>query len=63
MIMPDPESVIAVRKGNKQDFVAALKLVEEVVLPQFFRIAFKHPLFDDYESVEPLVPLSELGVH
>lgn len=60
MILPDPESVVVIRKGNKQDFAAALQLVERVILPQFLRIVCKEPLFENYQAVEPLIPWHEL---
>lgn len=53
MIIKDPDANIVVRSGNRKDFKAALKLYERVVLPYFFGIIFKEPLFDDYSKVEP----------
>ena len=55
MIIKDPEADIVVRKGNRDDFIAALKLFERVTLPKYFHIIFPKPLFDDYSKVEPCV--------
>ncbi|MFA6264073.1 MAG: hypothetical protein WCW33_02365 [Candidatus Babeliales bacterium] len=53
MILKDPEADIAVRDGNHEDFKAALKLFERVVLPRYFKMTFLTDLFDDYDAVEP----------
>ena len=53
MIAKDVNSNIAVRYGNRQDFKAALKLIEKIVLPKYFGLLFPRPLFDDYNTVEP----------
>jgi len=55
MILKDPETKILVRKGNKQDFAAALQLLEYYTLPHCFGIVCKSPLFTDYEAVEPVI--------
>lgn len=55
MIIKDPNSEIAVRRKNHKDFVAALHLIEKVVLPTYFNIIFKDDLFNDYYSVKPLL--------
>lgn len=54
MILKDPQADIAVRKGNRKDFAAALQLFEEVVLPKYYGILFEFPLFSDYSKVTPL---------
>lgn len=59
MILKDPNSDICVRKGNKKDFIAAIKLLEEVVIPKYFGILFAEPLFDNYDSIEPIIPWEE----
>ena len=56
MILKDIEADVVVRTGNKKDFVAALKLFEEVTLPKYFGVLFQKPLFDDYSTVEPILP-------
>lgn len=56
MILKDPKAEILVRKGNKEDFIATLKLLEHITLPQYFGINLKEPLFQNYEVVEPLIP-------
>ncbi len=53
MVLKDPDSDIVVRFGNRDDFTAALKLLESVTLPNYFGILFKEPLFEDYDRVEP----------
>lgn len=55
MILKDPKTEIFIRKGNKEDFMAALKLLEKITLPVFFGIQCKGPLFDDYTEVEPVI--------
>jgi hypothetical protein len=53
MFVHDPEADIVVRRGNRQDFAAALKLFEKITLPKYFGIIFENDLFDNYEEVEP----------
>lgn len=53
MVVKDPDVHVGVRFGEKQDFIAALKLFEAVTLPHYFTLYFTEPLFDDYEQVEP----------
>jgi hypothetical protein len=53
MILKDPDADIVVRDGNREDFKAAIKLFEHVVLPKYAKILFKSDLFDDYDAVEP----------
>ena len=55
MLLKDPNGDIAVRRGDKKDFAAALKLFEKIVLPSYFDIVFEDDLFDDYYSEEPMV--------
>lgn len=61
MVLKDPQANIAVRMGSKKDFVAALHLFEEVTLPRHFGVLFQEPLFDDYESVQPLIGWKVFG--
>jgi len=53
MIMKDPEADVVIRKGNRDDFKAALKLMEVTILPEFFHVYFADGLFEDYDRVEP----------
>lgn len=53
MIIKDPETNIIIRKNNREDFTAAIKLLEKITLPYYFHIIFDAPLFNDYESIEP----------
>lgn len=55
MYLKDPQVHIIVRKNNKEDFAAALELIERITLPKYFGLTFKGPLFEDYEAVEPVV--------
>jgi len=62
MILKDADGDVAIRKGNKKDFIAALKLFEEVTLPKYFGILFTKNLFDDYSAVEPILSWECFGV-
>jgi hypothetical protein len=53
MIMRDFDSDIAVRYGNREDFGAAVYLLEKITLPNYFGLYTKENLFDDYSNVEP----------
>jgi hypothetical protein len=55
MILKDTEAKVLVRKGNKEDFSAAVQLLEQYTLPDCFGILCKSPLFADYTTVEPLI--------
>jgi len=51
MVMKDATSDIAVRNGDKKDFVAALHMFEKIVLPTYFDIVFESNLFENYQAV------------
>lgn len=53
MVLKDPDADIVIRDGNREDFKAALKLFEHVVLPGHCNIIFLEDVFSDYDSVEP----------
>lgn len=55
MIIKDPDVWVMTRKGNKQDFIATLHLLERVTLPRYFGIKLSEPLFEDYALVEPVI--------
>lgn len=55
MILKDTQTEIVVRKGNKEDFIACLKILQTFTLPQFFNIQIPFPLFEDYHKVEPVI--------
>jgi hypothetical protein len=55
MIIKDSDAHIITRKGNKEDFAAALQLLEKITLPNYFGLTFKKPLFDNYQAVEPVI--------
>lgn len=57
MIAKDVNASIVVRRGNKKDFVAALKLFEKIFLPTYFDTIFAQDLFHDYEAITPLVEI------
>ena len=61
MVLKDVSADVAVRRGNKRDFIAAVKLLEEAVLPQYFGIAFGQPLFENYDSLEPVLGWDAFG--
>lgn len=53
MIIKDPDADIVVRDGNREDFKAAIKLFEHVILPTHCGLVFFDDLFDDYDVVQP----------
>lgn len=55
MILKDVDSDVAVRRGNCEDFAAALQLIEKVTLPTYFDIIFEHNLFENYRDVDPVI--------
>jgi hypothetical protein len=54
-VMKNPNDLIMVRYGNHDDFVAALRLFEQLILPKYLQVATKGQLFNDYTMVAPLV--------
>lgn len=54
MIAKDFSSEILIRKGNKSDFIATLKLLE-ITLAKYYSIDFDFDLFDDYETQTPVI--------
>ncbi len=61
MIIKDPNSEIAVRKGSRKDFIAALKLIEKIILPTYCDVIFEKDLFSDYDLVRPVIKDIELN--
>ncbi len=57
MILKDTHAHIVVRHNNKDDFIAALYLLEHITLPLYYNIILDKPLFEDYTSVEPVIHL------
>jgi len=55
MNLKSPEDDIMLRYGNQEDFVAALRVFENLMLPKYLNIPIKVNLFPDYLSVLPLV--------
>jgi len=53
MVIKDPDEEIVVRYGNRDDFKAAIKLLEKVTLPLYGNLLFEKNLFKDYDRVEP----------
>jgi hypothetical protein len=53
MVLKDPEADIVIRDGNRDDFAAALKIIEKVLLPLGCGVYVEGDLFDDYTQVEP----------
>lgn len=60
MLVKDPEVWIMTRKGNKEDFMATLQLLERVTLPKYFGIKLDEPLFGDYSLVQPVISWTEI---
>jgi len=54
MIAKDFSSEILIRKGNADDFIATLKLLE-ITLAKYYSLDFDFNLFDDYTTVTPVV--------
>ncbi|MBA3954316.1 hypothetical protein H0X48_03310 [Candidatus Dependentiae bacterium] len=52
----DRRTIVLVRKGSKEDFAAALQLTEKITLPLYFGIKVATPLFEDYATVDPVIP-------
>lgn len=55
MILKDPQASCLQRTENRQDFKAALILTERITLPQYFGISFPSPLFENYDTVNPVI--------
>ena len=55
MIIKDPQVAIMTRKGNREDFAATLELLERITLPRYFKIELSEPLFDNYNTVQPVI--------
>ncbi len=53
MIIKDPDSNIVLRMNNHDDFTAAIKLIEYIILPTYCNTYAAKALFDDYDQVEP----------
>jgi hypothetical protein len=60
MVVKDVKGEIAVRPGNREDFYAAVKLVEEVMFPQYFGLVLEEPLFNNSNDCTPIVPWSTI---
>ena len=56
IICKDPKSDMLVRKGDKMDFILAVKLLEKITLPLYFNITHKEALFSHYEQIQPVIP-------
>ncbi|KKQ19850.1 MAG: hypothetical protein US32_C0004G0034, partial [candidate division TM6 bacterium GW2011_GWA2_36_9] len=55
MNLKSPEDDIMLRYGNQVDFVAALRLLENLMFPKYMNLTTKGELFPDYWLIEPLV--------
>lgn len=55
MVVRDSQSDIVVLPDNDQDFFSALKLIEEVILPQYVRRFPEQPIFDGNRMPRPLI--------
>jgi len=54
MIAKDFSSEILIRKGNTDDFIATLKMLE-ITLAKYYSLDFDFNLFDDYTAVSPVI--------
>ena len=55
MIAKDPEVDLGSRRANRDDFCANVRTIEWLTLPWLYGLLPQEPLFDDYDSVEPLI--------
>lgn len=56
MIAKDQLTMIVTRRGNQEDFKAALLLIEKHLLVEVLHTQIEGPLFADYHTVEPVIP-------
>lgn len=61
MIAKDGDADLAARRGNQEDFVGALKLFEQITLPQCYGLHAPEPLFKEYREVQPALEWSYFG--
>jgi len=55
MVIKDLEADFALRKNNRADFAAHVRMTECITLPWLFGLFSAEPLFDDYNDVEPFI--------
>lgn len=55
LILKDGDADIMIRSDKKEDFIAAVQLLEKIMLPRLFGIVCQEPLFDDYQHLEPVI--------
>ena len=60
MIAKDPEVDLGSRRANRDDFCANVRTIEWLTLPWLYGLLPQEPLFDDYDSVEPLISWDRL---
>jgi len=60
MIIKDLDSHVMIRRGNEDDFAAALQLIERITLPVYFGVQLDEPLFEDYTQVEAVLEWEDL---
>lgn len=58
LILKDSNADIMARRDRKADFSASVRLLEHMTLPSLFDISFQEALFEDYEHIEPVIPLT-----
>ena len=56
-ILKLPKMDIMARSDSYEDFVSTLKLLEKITFPAYFGIENKSSLFEDYNSVQPIIDL------
>ncbi len=54
-ILKNPRDEIMVRCGNQEDFIACVRLLEDLIVPKYFDLPLKERLFDDYTTIVPLI--------
>ena len=55
MNLKGPEDELMVRYGSQEDFVAAVRLFEQVMFPKYLNLPVKGGLFANYGEIVPLV--------
>lgn len=57
LLIKHPESPAMTRYGNKEDFMATIKLIEYITLPLYAGFKAYGTIFSSYESIEPIIPI------
>lgn len=57
MIIKDMKSVVISRVDQQKDFIATLHLIEHITLPTYFGITSRETLYEDYDTIKPVINL------